>query len=309
MLWFFTINSPVLEPELMIDNIFRDYQIKLKKDVFKNKIGRKHFDIVRPTYDKKFIIAKLKELESFLVRFNGKYKSVSGFRYLPNYSKKLDSIGRIDCAFKWNDTVELKNFQNNNPHVRILDIRNDDDYALLKDFFSEEMSKINDVLNDLRYPKKEFPIPLPFTKCGCINCLALGLSIPDLFFRTDSLGTNQTRGQITIEGSRTYHSQVPSKPLGYYGPETHTLFIMMYLSVFIHLWEPLQSQEFKKSKKQYRLRDSLKSCVHCNDYFLSKMTVHPKKDGKYPFGVYPCCNKPKCLRLSNLGKVNRQRAR
>lgn len=281
----------------MKNNIFRVYQNRIKKALLvgENKIRLGYY---RDDYDQKYIINILNITEKFALNYlsHKDYNLTKGFRYLPDYSDKLEEQLPSDkvYAFIWKDiTAEQLDWYKTLLHkpIYVFDIRKHDDFTILKSFFHEEMTRFIDVLETIQNPENNFPIPFPFYKCMCLNCWTEGVSIPDLAFTMDA------RGDL-IDGVR-------SKPLGYFNPETHSLFIMLYLQTFVILWEPLKPKTPKAKKGQHRLRDFLKRCSFCNDFYLSRRTMELNQDGEYLRGNYPCCNDPICISKNNSEKTKR----
>jgi hypothetical protein len=226
--------------------------------------------------------------------------------------------------------------------IRVFDIRNDEDFNFLQPLFREEILKIKSVLNQVRYSEKPFPVPPPFNKCLCFNCTLEKVVIPDLEFYSDIYGVlskDKISKRIYIneipakykslfredhykshvqrpdvlghrlvereDGLKIYHLNIKykGKPKGYYLKETHSLFIMLYVKMFALFWEPLSPEEFGvKFSGQIRLRDQLKRCIYCRDYFLSRGQNPPKANGNYGKGEWVICDNVECGKKRNKAK-------
>ena len=257
------------------------------------------FNVSNETANKETIIAHLNEYEQWL-EF---YDKISGFRNLPDYFFANDEILKRS-AFIWadpSDAIKIKIEEVKDRGGVVFDIRQNESYEKLSDFFNSEYSKLKNILLHSMESKDTFSIQEPFQKCLCFHCMLIGKPMVDLFFTSDLFGRTKNIEivqQLVIGGKeedlaynkviankklnfRNYgvvvEKKVKPKPSGYYERENHSLFIMGYIHFYL-LFETYPQDK-------HVLRKRLKKCNYCYDFYIKK-TTHDS--------VKKCCGRPEC---------------
>lgn len=283
--------------EVMPDNIFKEYQERIKKYL---ETGKTHsYGLEDANNTQAEVLACLRASEVMLIRnFNFKgYDKVSGFRIVIK-----------DLKYQENDTSNIlrpfmyiweKPSEANQKKIESLkraglymyDIRKKKDFEMLKEYFSFEFSNVIGVFEKLLKYNEPFPIVNPFYKCSCLGCASLINPMPDVMFREQALGRKNLI------------------PQGNYLAETHSLFIMIYIDLFMTFWEPMSPLQNKASLKRFRLRDHLRKCAICKCYYLGKKSISiDSRTSKIKEQEFPCCENKNCIAktLSNRNTKSRK---
>lgn len=269
-----------------MSNAFREYQGSIK-DFLSRETRYHRFGFIDRICDQEYIIGSLENLESYIVdKFNLKnFDKQSGFRVIlkDRNNPSLDILGtniKVPFAFRWKESSEDVQRQINELElldIRTYDLRNQHDFEELKHYFQIEIKRTKEILDSLINFNDPFPIVLPFYKCACWNCTIEKIEEADIFF-----------WQYSTEMKKLI-------PSFYFSPKTYSMFMMFYLHFFILFSEKLSTREHKSKLKRYRLRDHLRKCYFCHDYFIGPVPISINmKTNKIKMPEFPCCQMDSC---------------